>query len=119
VHTDRCGNTGGQKCHAKGSRKETEIQQFMYRDTVNVEHEMYDYNGSNWSHRNSNKRFKETFGSHNRKIFKTVTTKDSCTWNITRNTESTDCSLELEALAVGIAVGSRGVPGRTGLLQET
>jgi hypothetical protein len=22
VHTDRCGNTSGQKCHAKGSRKE-------------------------------------------------------------------------------------------------
>jgi hypothetical protein len=41
----------------------------MYRDTVNVEHEMYDYTGNNWSHRNTNKRFKETFGSHNRKIF--------------------------------------------------
>ena len=22
MHTDRCGNTSGQKCHAKGSRKE-------------------------------------------------------------------------------------------------
>jgi len=32
MHTDRCGNTSGQKCHIKGSRKETTIQEFMYRD---------------------------------------------------------------------------------------
>jgi hypothetical protein len=30
----------------KGSRKETKIQQFMYRDATNVEHVMYDYTGS-------------------------------------------------------------------------
>jgi hypothetical protein len=29
MHTDRCGNTHGQKCHANGSRKETEIQEFI------------------------------------------------------------------------------------------
>jgi hypothetical protein len=34
MHTDKCGNTSGQKCHAKESRKETKIQEFMYRDTV-------------------------------------------------------------------------------------
>jgi hypothetical protein len=28
----------------------------MYRDTTNVEHEMYDNTGNNWSHRNINKR---------------------------------------------------------------
>ena len=28
-------------------------------DTTNVEHEMCDYTGNNWSHRNGNKRFKE------------------------------------------------------------
>ena len=28
---------------AKGSREETKVQEFMYRDTANVEHEMYDY----------------------------------------------------------------------------
>jgi hypothetical protein len=39
MHTDRCVNTSGQKCHTKGSRKETKIQEFMYRDTKNVEHE--------------------------------------------------------------------------------
>jgi len=32
----------------------------MYRDTTNVEHEMYGYMGDNWSHRNSGKRFKQT-----------------------------------------------------------
>ena len=39
MHTDRCGNTGRLKCCAKGSGKEVEIQEFMYRDTTNVEPE--------------------------------------------------------------------------------
>jgi biopolymer transport protein ExbB/TolQ len=34
-------------------------------------------------------KLKEKFGSPTRKIFDRFTTKDSCTWNITRNTEST------------------------------
>ena len=46
-------------CYEKRSRKEAKIQQFMYRDTTNVDPEMYDYTGNNWSHQNSNKRFKE------------------------------------------------------------
>jgi hypothetical protein len=33
AHTDRCGNTCGQKCHSKASRKEAKIQEFMYGDT--------------------------------------------------------------------------------------
>ena len=89
MHTDRCGNTSGQKCHAKGSSEETKIQQFVYRDTTNVEHEMYDCTGNNWSHWSSNKRFKEKFVSHSSKTFNRCTTKDSCTWNITHNMEST------------------------------
>ena len=40
MHTDRCGNTRRQKCCAKGSGKEVEIQEFMYRDTTNVEPEI-------------------------------------------------------------------------------
>ena len=32
----------------KGSSKETKIEKFMYRDTTNVEHEMYNCTGSNW-----------------------------------------------------------------------
>jgi len=71
-------------------QKETEnkIQGFMCRDTTNLEHEMYDYTANNWSHRNSNKRFKEKFGSHTRKTFSRFTTKDSYTRNITNDKES-------------------------------
>ena len=36
----------------------------MYRDTTNVEPEMYDYTSNNWSHWNSNKKLKEKFGKH-------------------------------------------------------
>ena len=87
--TDRCGNTGGLKCHAKGSRKYTKIRQFMYRDTANVEHEMCDYSGNIWSHRNGNKRFKDKSVSRSSKTFNIFTTTDSCTWNVTRNTVGT------------------------------
>jgi len=45
----------GQNCHVKGNRKDTKVQGFMYRYTTNVEHEMYDRTGNNWSHRSSNK----------------------------------------------------------------
>jgi hypothetical protein len=71
-------------------QKETEnkIQGFMYADTTNMEHEMYDYTANSWSHRNSNKRFKEKFGSHTRKTFSTFTIKHSYTRNITHHTES-------------------------------
>jgi len=58
MHTDRCGNSRRQKCRAKGSGKEAKIQAFMYRDTTNVEPEMYFYTGNNWSHWNSNKMFR-------------------------------------------------------------
>jgi hypothetical protein len=59
MHADKCGNTSGQKCHTKGSRKETKIQEFTYRDTTDVEHEMCDYIGNNLNHGSSNKRFKK------------------------------------------------------------
>ena len=71
------------------AEKEVKIQEFMYRDTTNVEPEMYDYTGNNWSHWNSNEKLKEKFGSCTRKTFDRFTTKDSCTWNITHNTKST------------------------------
>jgi len=63
----------------------------MYRDTTNVEHEMYGYSGHNWSHRNSNRRFKEKFGSLTRKTFSRFTTADSYVYtrNITHNVEVT------------------------------
>ena len=54
MHTDRCGNTRRQKCCVKGSGKEVKIQEFVYRDTANVEPEMYDCTSNNWSQWNSN-----------------------------------------------------------------
>jgi hypothetical protein len=61
----------------------------MYRDTTNVEHEMYDFTGNNWSHQNNNKRYKEKFGRHSIKVFNRFTTKDNYTGNITHNVEIT------------------------------
>ena len=89
MHTDRCGSTSKAKCCAKGSGKEVKIQEFVYRDTANVETEMYEYTSINWSHWNSNEKLKEKIGNCTRKTFDRITTKDSCTWNITHNTEST------------------------------
>jgi len=91
MHTDRCGNTCRQKCCAKGSGKEVKIQQFIYGDTTNVETEMYDCTSYNWSHWNSNEKLKEKYGNCTRKTVDRFTTKDSHTWNITHNTESTEC----------------------------
>jgi hypothetical protein len=56
---------------------------------MNVEHDVYEYTGKNGSHWNSNKSFKEKFGSHARKAFNRFTTKDSYARNITYSTEST------------------------------
>ena len=89
MYPDRCGNTSRQKFHGKGSRKETKIQEFMYRDIINMEHEMYDYASNNRGHQNSNKRFKENFGSHTQKTFNRFTTKDGYTWTVTYNMEYT------------------------------
>jgi len=58
-------------------------------DTTNVEPGMYDYTSNNWSHWNSNEKLKEKFESGTRKTFDRFTTKDSYTWNITHNMEST------------------------------
>ena len=44
---------------------------------------MHDYTGNQWRFRNSNKRFTETYGSHTRKTFNSLTTTDSCTRKIT------------------------------------
>ena len=59
MHTDRYGNTRRQKCCAKGSGKDVKIQEFVYRDTTNVEPEMYDCTSNNWSHWNSNEKLNE------------------------------------------------------------
>jgi hypothetical protein len=68
MHTDRWGRNTVQECQAKDSRKETKIQEFMFRDTTNVVHEMCDYTGNNWGHRNSNRSFPEKCGGYTRRI---------------------------------------------------
>jgi hypothetical protein len=67
------------------------IQEFMYRDTTNVEPERYDYTGNNWSYWNSNEKLNEKFGSCTMKTFDSFTTKDSYTWNITHTTKVLQC----------------------------
>jgi len=39
----------------------------MYRDTTNVEPEMYDCTTNNWTHWNSNEKLKKKFGSRTTK----------------------------------------------------
>ena len=48
----------------KEAEKEVEIQEIMYRDTTNVEPEMYDYTNNNWSHWNSNGNLEAVPGKH-------------------------------------------------------
>jgi hypothetical protein len=64
-------------------------QELMHSDTKNVEPEMYDYTSNNWSHWGCNEKLQEKFGSRTTKTFDRLITKDSYTWNIPHNTEST------------------------------
>jgi hypothetical protein len=89
MHTERCDNTRRQKRRAKGKGKEVKIQEFRYRDTTNVEPEMYDYISYNWSHWNSNEKLKEKSGSYTRKTFDRFSTEDRYPWNITHKAGST------------------------------
>jgi hypothetical protein len=73
----------------KRMQKRNEIQDFMYRDAMNVGYEMYEHTGNNWGQWKSNERFKEKFGSQTKKTFNRLTTKDSYTWNTIHITEST------------------------------
>jgi len=56
---------------------------------------MYGYTGNNWGHRNSNKSFKEKFGSRTGNTVNRSTTIGSGTLNIKRYGKY--CSPELEA----------------------
>jgi hypothetical protein len=61
----------------------------MNSDTTDVEPEMYDYTGNNWSHWGCKEKLKEKSESCTRKTFDRLITEDGYTWNITHNTEST------------------------------
>ena len=88
MRTDRCESTCGQKCQQKEEERKLRYKKLRVGDTTGVVYEVCDCTGHNWSHRNCNTRFKKEFGSQTGKTFSTVTTKDSCTWNVTRNTGS-------------------------------
>jgi hypothetical protein len=55
MRSNRRGSIRRQKFRAKGIGQEAKIQEFMYRDTMNVEHEMYGDTGNRQGHWNSNK----------------------------------------------------------------
>jgi hypothetical protein len=55
----------------------------MHRDSTNVEHEMYDNTGNNWTHRNSDRRLTKNLEAMPRKH-----SIDSLQNNITHNSES-------------------------------
>jgi len=61
------------------------VQGFVYKDTAHVEREVYDYTENKWSRQDSNKMFKERFGTirgkHDRFSY--------YNWNVTQNTGST------------------------------
>ena len=90
MQTGRCGNTRRQKCCAKESRKEVKIREFRYRDIQRM-----------WNLKCTiipviigatgivTRSLRIKFGRYTRKTFDKFTTKDSYTWNITHNTEST------------------------------
>ena len=54
MHINRCGNNCRKQCHTKGKRKEAKIQEFMCKDTMDVEPVMYAYTSNNWCHWTSN-----------------------------------------------------------------
>ena len=121
MHTDKWGSTRSQKCCAKGSGKEVKIQEFMYRDTTNVETEMYDCTvpviigatGIVTRSLRKNKNLKTVPGKHSTdSLQKTAILGTS---HIIQKV----LQCEVEAWAVGITTDSREVPGRKGLGQET
>ena len=75
MHSGRCGNTRRRKCCVKGSGKQVKTQEFLHRDTTNVEPEMDNYASNNWSHWNSNEKLKEKCGNCTRKTFDRFITK--------------------------------------------
>ena len=89
MHTDRCGNTSRQKCCAKGSGKEVKIKrlcieiQKMWNLKCTIVPVIIGATGI------VTRSLRKNLETVPEKTFFIFTTKDSYTWNITRNTEST------------------------------
>jgi hypothetical protein len=63
------------------------MQKFNYRNSANVEHEMFCH--CHWNHRNFNQKTKTISGNDTRKAFNRISTKKtSCTRNTTHYKES-------------------------------
>jgi len=88
MYTDRCGNTGGQKCRAKGSGKEAKIQELCIEIqlTWNLKCEIIPVTSGATGI--VIKGLKEEFVIHTGKKFNRLTTKDSYTGNITYHSGS-------------------------------
>jgi len=116
MHPDRCGNTCRQKCCAKGSGKEVNIQELCIeiRRMWNLAGTIIPViTGATWIvTRSLRKNLEAVPGKHSiDSIQKTAILGTShIIWKY--------CSVKLEAWAVGITAGSREVPGRKGLWQE-
>jgi hypothetical protein len=52
-----------------GKQIRNRVQEFMYGDGTNVQCEIRDYTGKDWSPRNTENRFKEKFGIFTRTTF--------------------------------------------------
>lgn len=70
---------------------------------MNVKREVYDYTSNNWGHWNSNTSLKKTLEDIQQIHYK----KQMCWAYRTQNGQY--CSPKLEALAMGITIGSREV----------
>ena len=63
----------------------------MYRDTANVEPEMYGCTGNNWSHCDSNEKLKEKFGNCTGKKFDKTHYKRQLYLEHLHNTKALQC----------------------------
>ena len=75
VHTDRCGNTSEQECHAKRSKKENKYMSFC-TETQRMWDMKFLFIPVITGATTKVKNFKEKFGSHTSNTFNRLTTKD-------------------------------------------
>jgi hypothetical protein len=80
-------------CHNNNNNNNNKAENKLKYNSLGIEiqPEMYDYTSYNWSQWNSNEKLKEKSGSYTGKTFDRFTTADSCTGNISHNTEVLQC----------------------------